>query len=64
MAAFPGARVTSMAGAVIDYLDGLRRERLLEGGANLAGGGGVRRRFLAGSKRSRIIAEMSAGAPP
>jgi hypothetical protein len=50
MAAFPRARVTRMAGAVIDYLDGLRRERLLEGGANLAGGGGMRMRVLAGKK--------------
>ena len=50
MAAFPGARVTRMAGAVIDYLDGLRCERLLEGSANLAGSGGMRMRFLAGKK--------------
>jgi hypothetical protein len=48
MAAFPGAGVTRMAGAVVDHLDGLRRERLLEGGANLAGGGGVRMAVLAG----------------
>jgi hypothetical protein len=53
-----------MAGAVIDYLDGLRRERLLEGGANLAGGGGMRKGFLGRSKRSRMIAEMSVGALP
>lgn len=54
--ALPGARVTRMAGAVIDHLDGLRRERLLEGGANLAGGGGMRRSFPGSLKRSRIIA--------
>ncbi len=48
MAAFPGARVTRMTGAVIDHLDGLRRERPLERGANLAGGGGVRMSVLAG----------------
>jgi hypothetical protein len=47
MAAFPGARVARVMGAVIDHLDGLRRERLLEGGANLAGGGGARMRVLA-----------------
>jgi hypothetical protein len=43
MAALPGTRVARMMGAVIDYLDGNGRERLLEGGANLAGAGGVRR---------------------
>jgi hypothetical protein len=48
MAAFPGAGVARVAGAVVDHLDGLRRERLLEGGANLAGGGGVRMAVLAG----------------
>ncbi len=37
MAALPGARVARMMGAVIDHLDGNRRKRLLEGGANLAG---------------------------
>jgi hypothetical protein len=48
MAAFPGPRVTCVQGAVIDHFDGERRERLLEGGANLAGGGGARMGFLAG----------------
>jgi hypothetical protein len=48
MAAFPRARVTRVQGAVIDHFDGERRERLLEGGADLAGGGGTRIRFLAG----------------
>ncbi len=48
MAAFPGARMAGVAGAVIDHLDGLGRERLLEGGANLAGGGGARMSVLAG----------------
>jgi len=42
--------MTCMAGAVINHLDGQRRERLLEGGANLAGGGFARTDFLAGSK--------------
>jgi len=46
----PSARMTCMAGAVINHLDGQRRERLLEGGANLAGGGFARTDFLAGSK--------------
>ncbi len=39
MTAFPGARMTRMARAVIDHLDGQRHERLLEGGTNLAGSG-------------------------
>ena len=47
MASLPCARVTRMAGAVVDHLDGQRRERLLEGSANLAGGGCARKRLLA-----------------
>lgn len=48
MTALPGARVTRVVSAVIDDLDRHRRERLLEDGANLAGGGGARMSFLAG----------------
>ena len=44
------ARVTCVPGTVIDHFDGKRRERLLEGGANLAGGGCARTGFLAGQK--------------
>jgi hypothetical protein len=62
MAALPRARVTRMAGAVIDHLDGQWRERLLEGSANLADGRCTRNSFLDGSKRSRMISEMSGGA--
>ena len=64
MTAFPRARVTRMARAVIDHVDRQRRERLLEGGAKLAGRGFARKRFPGCSKRSRMIAEMSSGAPP
>ena len=53
MAAFARPRVTGMAGAVIDHLDGLRRERLLEDGANLAGGGGARMSVL-GCQKGRV----------
>src|SRR5215469_7443791 len=44
MAPLPRTRVTRMLGAVIDHLHGQRRERLLEGGAYLADGGGARMR--------------------
>jgi hypothetical protein len=40
--------MTRMAGAVIDHVEGQRRERLLEGGANLAGGGFARNDILGG----------------
>ncbi len=43
-------RVTRMLRAVIEHLDGQGRERLLEGGADLAGGGVGRKTFLAGQK--------------
>jgi tRNA threonylcarbamoyl adenosine modification protein (Sua5/YciO/YrdC/YwlC family) len=56
MPAFPRTRVARMPGAVVDHLDGLGRKRLLEGGANLAGGGGVRRSLPGWLKRSRMIA--------
>jgi hypothetical protein len=46
MATFPRTRVSRMAGAVIDDVEGQRRECLLEGGANLAGGGCARNGFL------------------
>lgn len=42
MTAFARASVTGMPGAVVDHLDGLRRERLLEGGADLVGRGPAR----------------------
>jgi hypothetical protein len=48
MPTLPRARMTGVQSAVIEHLDREGRERLLEGGANLAGGGGMRRRFLAG----------------
>lgn len=44
------ARVTRMQRAVIDHFYGDGRERSLEGGANLAGAGGLRKRFRAGQK--------------
>ena len=44
------ARVTGVQGAVIDHFEGERREGLLEGGAKLADGGGVRMGFLAAQK--------------
>ena len=50
MPTLPRTRVTGVQGAVIDHFYGERGERLLEGGANLAGGGGMRMRFLAGQK--------------
>ena len=62
MAAFTGACMARVAGAVIDHLDGKWRERLFQGGADLSCGGFARARlrFLvqraADSKRSRIIA--------
>ncbi len=45
--AFPRPGVARVAGAVVDHLDGQRRERLLEGGTYLAGGGRARKRLLA-----------------
>jgi hypothetical protein len=36
-----------VAGAVVEHLEGKGRERLLEGGADLAGGGCARKRLLA-----------------
>ena len=50
VAALPRTRMTRMVGAVIDHLDGLRRERLLESGTDLADGGFTRTGYLAGSK--------------
>ena len=50
MPTLPRARVTRVQGAVIDHFYGEGRERLLEGSADLAGGGGGRMRFLAGQK--------------
>jgi len=48
MAAFAGACMARMAGAVIDHLDGYRRERLFQGGADLSGGGFARERLRRG----------------
>lgn len=50
MPALTRAGVTGMVGAVIDHLDGQRRERLLEGSTKLAGGGCARMRILGGQK--------------
>ena len=50
MATFPRPRMSGMAGAVIDHVEGQRRECLLEGGADLAGGGGARNGFLVALK--------------
>jgi tRNA threonylcarbamoyl adenosine modification protein (Sua5/YciO/YrdC/YwlC family) len=41
MAALPSTRVTAVEGAVVDHLDGQRRQGPLERGANLPGGGFV-----------------------
>ena len=50
MATFPRAGMSGMAGAVIHDIDGQGRECLLEGGANLAGGGCARNGFLVAPK--------------
>ena len=50
VATFPRTRVSGMAGAVIEHVEGQRRECLLEGGANLAGGRCARNGFLVAPK--------------
>jgi hypothetical protein len=45
MAAFTGACMARVAGAVIDHLDRYRRERLFQGSADLSGGGFARKRL-------------------
>lgn len=59
MPTLPRAGVTGVQGAVIDHLYREGRERLLEGGADLAGGGGVRRRFRFLGHMENVLAGLS-----